>query len=221
MVRKRAGSSQDLDQARVRSCTDYFAILGKTTLAGLSVAILFMSAKLGGRGLLQYHGFGISESYFYAACGTILFATCFGGFLAIYRIPKLIEKLDADALDQIRIHSSIWNFLADFGSPLPVRFQSCLTLGFLIIAWWVCYSAVSVLNPHRWSIGFELMLLGTGILCLSAIGSCESTMRRASSGVNYRRFRLPVIGSATVQDIAVALAGAIGACIALAAQQLI
>lgn len=210
-------SSQELDKARVHACAAYFQLLGKITSAGLSIAFIFFCAKLRRTWPIHFCGFVVSQSYAYDVCGSILFAACFAEFLVLYRISKLIEELDIEALNKIRIHPSIWNFLADFGSSRPAQFQSCFMLGFLIVAWWLSYTTVSLLSPNESLGGLQVMLLGSGILCLCAIRSCALTMRRASSSLNRTWFTLPLIGSITAQDIVAALAIAIGGSIALIA----
>lgn len=139
----------------------------------------------------------------------------------LYRIDMLIERLNAEALNQLRVHSSLWNFLADFGSSGVTRqFQACLTLVALILAWWVCFIAISVWNPYRWVEPFELMVLGCGMLCLGMIANCFSvayrkTHRRAT------RIWLPFGISLSILDFTVAIAATTGVAIALLVERVV
>ena len=124
----------------------------------------------------------------------------------IYRISKVIQELDVDSLDVLRVYASIWNFLADVGSSRPAQIQSSFTYGFLIIVWCLSYTAVSVLNPHELPGGLELMLLGGGILCLCSLTNCTSAMGRARPFSDSAWFRLPLIGAVTAHDIVTVVA---------------
>jgi hypothetical protein len=214
-------NSNEVKQARVRSCGDYFEISGKITLTGLSVAALFLCTKIQGTWPMRFHGFEINERQAYAICGITLFTLSFADLLVFYRISKLLKGLGPADLNQIRLHSSVWNFLADFGSSAPAQFQSCFAFGFLIIAWWIGYAAVSVLNPYRWDVGFELVLLGSGMLSLGAIMNCKLKMRRAKAGSTLRHFQLPLLGSITIEDAVVAPAVTIGSAIAYVAERFV
>jgi hypothetical protein len=203
----------------VRSCNANFKVLGMITLWAWSISLRLILTKLE-VWPIAYGGIAISDAYAYDVSGMLIFAACFGDFIVIFRITTLIKELDVNHLNQVCLLPSIWNFLADFGSSLSARFQSCLALGFLIVSWWVGYTSISLFNPHRWLVPFELMFLGAGTLCLGAIGDCTSVMR-GSSGANGHCFRLPLIGSVTVQDIAVTISAGAGASISLAAPKLL
>jgi hypothetical protein len=196
----------------------YFELLGKIMSAGSSAAFLFVCAQLRGKWPIQYHGITVSQSHAYDVCGLVLFFACLAAFIVIYRISKLIQGLDVDCLDELRIYASIWNFLADVGSSRPAQIQSSLTYGFLIAGWWLSYIAVSLLNPHELPGGLELMLVGAGILCLCALANCTSAMARARPFSDSAWFRLPLIGAVTAHDIVTVVAVVIGGSSALIAE---
>jgi len=91
-----------------------------------------------------------------------LSAASFADFLVLDRFWRVIQKMTAADLNELRIYPSMLNFLAAFGREPSDRLESCVGLASLILAWWTCFAAILVLNPYPWwDKEFELMLLGT------------------------------------------------------------
>lgn len=201
--------------ALVSACRDGMENIGKITLSALSVAVLFSSAKVGTHWPVKLGSVEIGSKWAYNVCGSILFSASFAAFTQAYKISKLIPAMTTDSRKQLSVDTSFWNFLADFGPHPAERLLSCQALAILIVAFWMCYAAVALLNPYQWDEGFELMMIGASTLFLCSVRISKDAIQ--GKGANRKEwFRtLPIVGRVTIDDIVLICALGIGGSIAL------
>jgi hypothetical protein len=209
----KASEHQD---ALVSGCREAIKTIGKIAIWSLSTASLFTSANFGAHWPLKFYDWQISKKWAYNVCGFVLFAASLAVVVQAQKMCRLVRSMNRESWNQLRIDTSFWNVFADFGTAPADRLLSCQALSAFIVIFWFCYSAISLLNPYEWSMDFELMLLGAGILFLCSVTSCRTAMRDVSSQTKAL-FKLPVLGSVTVEDVIIAGAAAIGGSIALMA----